>query len=273
MASSDDGPSPAAPPTVDVTVATFNIHHGVGAGGRLDLGHTADVLAGIGADVISLQEVDRHWSSRSDFADQAEYLGRRLDMHMVFGATRVRTERLQARATGADGQGGRYGRYGQYGNAVLSRFPLRASRTTPLPRPRGGEPRALLEAEIVVDGILLRCLSTHLQHRSRAERLAQVETIKAVAAQAGGPAVLLGDLNARPRSPEIRSLTERLVDAWRDHGTGQGHTFRTGRPLARIDYVLTTPDIAVTHVAVVSSAASDHLPVSARLRLSSGHGR
>jgi endonuclease/exonuclease/phosphatase family metal-dependent hydrolase len=255
LASSDDAASPAGAPTADVVVTTFNIHHGIGIGGRLDLGRTADVLAATGADVVGLQEVDRHWSGRSGFADQAVFLAERLGMHMTFAASRVRTRSQRA------------GPYGQYGNAVLSRFPLGESHTTPLPRPRGGEPRALLEAQVVVDGVVLRCLSTHLQHRSRAERLAQVETIKAVTAQANGPAVLLGDLNARPRSPEIRSLTEQLVDAWPGHGDGPGYTFRARAPFARIDYILTTPDIRVAHAGVVPTLASDHLPVSARLRV------
>jgi endonuclease/exonuclease/phosphatase family metal-dependent hydrolase len=239
--------------SVALTVATFNIHHGVGARGRLDLRRTANAIAALGADVVSLQEVDRGWAGRSQFADQAEYLGERLRMHLAFGAARVRNRSKHP--------------HGQYGNALLSRYAFRSSETTSLPRPSGGEPRALLETELVVDGVALRCLSTHLQHRFRTERLAQAEVVKSVAADGDGPAVLLGDLNARPRSREVRSLTEHLVDAWREHGAGRGHTFRVGMPFARIDYILTTPDIGVARVGVGRTDASDHLPVSASLRL------
>jgi endonuclease/exonuclease/phosphatase family metal-dependent hydrolase len=245
--------SEAQASTADVTVATFNIHHGVGRGGRLDLGRTADVIAGLAADVVSLQEVDRAWSSRSEFADQARSLGERLGMHLAFGAARVHNRSHHP--------------HGQYGNALLSRFPIRLSETTPLPRPRGGEARALLEAEMVVDGVALRCLSTHLQHRSRIERLAQVEVIKTVAADGDGPTVLLGDLNSPPRSRAVRSLMEHFVDAWREHGSGRGYTYRVGAPFLRVDYVLTTPDVQVTEVSVVRTDASDHFPLSARLRL------
>ena len=52
-------------------VATFNIHHGVGADGRLDLTRTADVISATGASVVGLQEVDRTLSARSGWVDQA----------------------------------------------------------------------------------------------------------------------------------------------------------------------------------------------------------
>jgi endonuclease/exonuclease/phosphatase family metal-dependent hydrolase len=238
---------------VYVTVGTFNIHHGVGARGRLDLERTAGTVEDAGLDVVALQEVDRRWSARSGFVDQARFLADRLAMSMAFGPCLV-LDPLE--------EGPR-----EYGTAVLSRHPLGRTRNTLLPRPRGGEQRALLEADIDVGGLTLRCLATHLHHRSRTERLAQVEAINATVAERDVPTVLLGDLNARPGSPEIAAVTRHLVDTWSVGGGTGGHTFSARSPHIRIDYVLTSPDITVKAARVVPTDASDHLLVSVDLAL------
>lgn len=245
-------------------VGTFNIHHGVGTNGDLDLARTAAAIADLDADLVGLQEVDRNWSGRSGFADQAADLANRLDMHLAFAASLSRRRRRRG-----DKQ------HGQYGNALLSRFPIRHSQTTLLPRPRGGEQRALLDTDVVVDGVVMRCLVTHLHHLARSERLAQVEAINATVIGREIPTVLLGDLNSAPGSAEIGALTEHLVDAWLaeglagkpDGGRGKGCTYSAQTPFLRIDYVLASPDIAVEQVRVVTTDASDHLPVAADLRL------
>lgn len=243
---------------VSLTAGTFNIHHGVGAHGRLDLDRTAETLAEGGVDVVALQEVDRVWSARSAFVDQAGYLAERLGMHLAFGPCLVRRRgRHQPR---------------EYGNAVLSRHPLGETRNTLLPRPRGGEQRALLAADVDVDGRVLRVLATHLHHRSRAERMAQVGVIDRTVAERAVPTVLLGDLNARPGSPEIAAATRHLVDAWAAGGGTDGNTFSARAPHARIDYVLVSPDITVEGARLVRTGASDHLLLSVDLRLPASAG-
>jgi endonuclease/exonuclease/phosphatase family metal-dependent hydrolase len=273
LATSTDDSEASAPPRTDtrVRVGTFNIHHGVGTDGALDLARTAAAIAGLDADLVGLQEVDRNWAGRSGFADQATDLANSLDMHMAFGASLTRGGRRRD-----DKPHGQYGRYGQYGNVVLSRFPIRHAQTTLLPRPRGGEQRALLDTEVAVDGVVLRFLVTHLHHLMRSERMAQAERINAIIT--GGtrtvdqtPTVLVGDLNSAPGSAEIRTLTEHLVDTWagdgHEGGNDQGRTYSAQTPFVRIDYVLASSDIAVDRVRVLTTDASDHLPVAADLRL------
>jgi endonuclease/exonuclease/phosphatase family metal-dependent hydrolase len=58
-------------PPIPVRLLTFNVHHGVGGDGRHDLPRLARLLAGTDADLICLQEVDRHYGSRSEHVDQA----------------------------------------------------------------------------------------------------------------------------------------------------------------------------------------------------------
>lgn len=250
-----NGHRPKVETDVHITVGTFNIRHGVGAHGALNLEHTAGVIADLDADVVGLQEVDRFWSERSMFTDQARFLAERLDMQMVYGASLDRTGREH-------GQPRR-----QYGIAILSRFPIVDTHNTALPRRRGGEQRILLEAEIVAGGVPLRCLNTHLQHRSGTARMAQAEAIRATVADRSAPTVLVGDLNASPDRPEIRTLTEHLVDVWRSRGVGDGYTYDAETPRLRIDYVLVSPDIDVERARVTPTTASDHLPVTAELKL------
>ncbi len=69
--------------STDLRVMSFNIHHGADGDDVLDLERTAAVIEASGAEVISLQEVDDAWSSRSDFEDQAARLAELLDMHYV----------------------------------------------------------------------------------------------------------------------------------------------------------------------------------------------
>ncbi|HEX6077405.1 MAG TPA: hypothetical protein VFZ32_19380 [Micromonosporaceae bacterium] len=85
------GPALAQPGTSEtqqreLRVMCFNIHHGVGLDGRLDLERIARVTESQAAEVVGLQEVDRHFSTRSTFVDQARWLADRLGMHVVFGA-------------------------------------------------------------------------------------------------------------------------------------------------------------------------------------------
>jgi endonuclease/exonuclease/phosphatase family metal-dependent hydrolase len=79
--------------------------------------------------------------------------------------------------------------------------------------------------------------------------------------------VLVGDLNARPGTPEIDAITEDLVDAWAEAGVGHGYTFSTENPHARLDYVLHSNEVMTRTAAVLSTDGSDHLPVIADLTL------
>lgn len=246
-------------PDRELTVLTYNIHHGAGADGRLDLARIAEVIQLSGAEVVGLQEVDRHWSARSDFVDQATWLARELNMHVVYAANLDRDpfEPGQPRR--------------QYGTAILSRYPILESSNTLLPRPAGGEQRGLLEALINVNGVPVRVYNTHLQHNSAVERTAQVEAILEQIGAVDEPTVLLGDLNARPDWPEIQPLYEVLEDAWLLAGEGAGYTYPASAPDRRIDYIFVSPDVTVDDASLIvtelTTLASDHLPLVAQLAL------
>jgi endonuclease/exonuclease/phosphatase family metal-dependent hydrolase len=236
-----------------IRMMSFNVHHGVGTDGRLRLQRVADVISTEGVDVAGLQEVDRHWSNRSGFLDQAAWLARELDMHLVYGAN-VDREPL---APGGPRR--------QCGTAILSAARILDWDNTFLPRRKRHEQRGLLRARVVVRGVPLQVYNTHLQHNDRVERREQAAAIRSMIGTPKDPVVLLGDLNARPGSPEVGTLVEDLVDAWERAGRGAGYTSPSRRPKRRIDYVLTSPEVVVRSAAVVTSDASDHLPVRADL--------
>ncbi|WP_129666272.1 endonuclease/exonuclease/phosphatase family protein [Phytoactinopolyspora endophytica] len=245
----------AHPVDREIRAMSFNIHHGVGVDDRLDLQRVADLIEDEDADVVGLQEVDRHHSERSDFVDQAGWLAKELNMHVVYGAN-IDRDPLNP------GEPRR-----QYGTAILSNSPIISWDNTYLPKYEGHEQRGLLRARVVVRGVPVQVYNTHLQHNDADERVEQAEAIKELIGTPDDSVVLLGDLNATPDAPEIKTLVDELVDAWEEAGVGDGYTYPVEDPNRRIDYVLSSDDVVARSAAVVTTDASDHLPVHADLLL------
>jgi endonuclease/exonuclease/phosphatase (EEP) superfamily protein YafD len=81
-----------------------------------------------------------------------------------------------------------------------------------------------------------------------------------------GYSVLLGDLNAEPDSLEMQRLAEAgLIDSWGQAGSGPGYTYSARDPFQRIDWIWHSDDLTTLEVEVISSLASDHLPVASTL--------
>lgn len=244
-------PAPAAAPAL--TVLSFNIHHAAGPDGVFDLDRLAAEIRRSGADVVGLQEVDRHFGERSAWTDEPAELSRRLGMHVVFGANLD----LEPPAPGEPRR--------QYGTAILSRYPIVHWRNTLLPK---GDPaeeqRGLLSAVVVVHGHRLRVMTTHLQHDSAASRQLQAAEVAAHVRSSREPVVLTGDLNAPPSQPEVTTLTALLTDTFAAAGEGDGFTHPAEAPVHRIDYVLA--GLRPVRSTVLPTEASDHRPVLTELR-------
>lgn len=238
-----------------VKVLTYNIHHGAGIDGVLSLERIAAVIENSGAEVVGLQEVDKHYGARSNWVDQPAWLAQRLGMHVAYAAN------LDLPPVNV-GEPRR-----QYGTAILSRYPIKTFRNTLLPKYAGQEQRGLAEATIWLRGKTLRFANTHLTNTNNAERLEQANRVKELLVPAQ-PIVLVGDFNAAPSAPEITTLTARWRDTWAEVGVGPGYTVPVQGPSARIDYILHSSKVRAVSARVISSQASDHLPVLAEVVMS-----
>lgn len=234
-------------------VLSFNIHHGQGLDGNLDLQRIADVIKTSDADIVGLQEVDKGWS-RSDFVDQTTWLAETLDMRAVFGANLD----LEPENPGESRR--------EYGTAILTKRPILEWDNTLLPLIQG-EQRGLLRVRVAIRGVPVQVYNTHLEHSNVEERAAQITAIKEMIDTTTDSVVLTGDMNATPDKPEIADLVEGLVDTWEAGGAGEGHTYPVEDPNARIDYVLSSDDVVTRTAAVITTDASDHLPVQADVLL------
>ena len=236
--------TPPAEAAAPLRVLTLNMHHGEGPDGRVDLDRLAAELRSAGADVVGLQEVDRHFGPRSGSLDQAAELSARLGVRAVFAAH----VDLGPPAPGRPPR--------QYGTAVLTRHPVLATTTTPLPAGApDDEPRGVLEVVVAAPGGPVRVLVTHLSPHSGAARLLQARAVAERVVRSPEPVLLLADLNAEPGTPEVRTLTALLADA------GGGPTFPADAPAERIDYVL--GEGRFVDAAALPTASSDHLGVLA----------
>jgi endonuclease/exonuclease/phosphatase family metal-dependent hydrolase len=241
----------APAPKVHFRVMTYNIHHGEGLDGKVDLVRIAELIKRERADIVALQEVDKG-VARTQQRDIAGELAKLTGMTGVF-------------SNNFHYQGG------EYGNAVLTRFPVLTTRNTHYQMLRTNEQRGLLELTLNVKGRELGFLDTHLDFRhDDAERLLNLIKIREVVnAHAGQPVILCGDFNDAPTSRTYSRLKLFLNDAWSMVGQGTGWTFSADHLQRRIDYVWFSPSESLRPVRawVPASNASDHLPLVVELEL------
>lgn len=144
-------------------------------------------------------------------------------------------------------------------------------------------PRILVTAEFAdrSTGMRFLVVNTHLDHLSSRSRRRSAEAISAVVRERGLPTIVMGDLNAGPRSGAVRALLSHaeLTDTWsaaEDRLTPLWSTLNgyrrprlTGR---RVDWMLVSRDVRVRAAAINARVfdgirPSDHLAVQALLHL------
>ncbi len=235
-------------------VMTYNIEYG-----HEGLDKVAAVIRDQHPDIVGLQEVDVHWSARSNFVDQAATLSKATGMSYRFAHI------YEMQNTDASN------RPREFGVALLSRYPITAfsnhnitrhstQDSTAAPSPMPG----LLEARIDVNGRAFRVFNVHLDYRGDATvRTLQVKEILQYIGNDTIPTILTGDLNAAPEAPELHTLLRFMVDA--QGGVKDEFTYSTTKPEKRIDYVLTSGNICGIAARRVNAFASDHFPVVAEI--------
>jgi endonuclease/exonuclease/phosphatase family metal-dependent hydrolase len=278
---------------------TYNIQYGLGKDNRYDLARIAREVEN--ADVICLQEVERHWQ-RSGCVDAPAVLGSHLpEHHWVYGAN------LDMDASYRDPSRRLVNRRRQFGTMILSRSPIVSSRNHLLPKygtlTQHSIQQGALEAVIATElAGPVRVYSVHLSHLSIATRMPQIDALLDIHARApaeggawcgGHPdpaagwtegemppmpaeAMLMGDFNFEWSAPEYDRIVGPLtgqfgrlnrltgfVDAW----VAAGHREDTGASMSsggRIDFCFVSSALATRVLSCRidgDAVGSDHQPV------------
>lgn len=238
-------------------ILTYNVHRWLGTDRKTAPGRTAEVIASCEADVVALQEV--RLGRMAGGRDQAEVVARLLGMDLHFQPT--------VRLMGE-----------QFGLAILTGLPSRRVKGGPLPmltRKPVREERSALWIEIELGSEKLQVVNTHLSLLSDRERLVQASALTGqdwLDVGAGAQAILVGDLNAGPRSKAYKHLASHMRDVQLAAAVPcRLNTFHSRLPLRRIDHVFVSEGIRVDRVDAVRTPlariASDHVPLLADVRL------
>jgi endonuclease/exonuclease/phosphatase family metal-dependent hydrolase len=236
-----------APAPRELVVATYNIHEALNFWSLPDPEAVAQTIETLNADVIGLQEVGRGWNVNGG-PDLLAWLRWRLPQYRVVYAPML----------------------GELvGHVILSRYPITESGWRHYPRRTNRLPYGLTWAVIPTSAGDLLFIVTHLSPYAGYEADRAAQTGDLLAFWGGRPrTVLVGDFNAVPTEPAIRQLLDSgWLDVTMPHGLGGAFTYASGQPYQRIDYIFSTPDVESLSASIPQTLASDHLPVTARLRL------
>lgn len=228
-------------------VLCYNIQHGAGSDGKVDLNRQAEVIRAARPDLVALQEVDRN-TQRTGGVDQTAVLAKLTGLHGRFGRQ-------------IDFEGG------QYGQAVLSRVPIDDLKIHVLPGTPERQQRIAVEARLRVASQELSIVSTHLHHFDADFRVQQAARIDELFAGSDRPVILTGDFNASPDAEPVRLLQKNWLLATAETSLV---TYPAVDPTKSIDHVLFRPRerFGVVSVEVINEPlASDHRPLLAVLEL------
>lgn len=233
----------AAPTRRTFTVASYNIHKGVGTDRRRDPGRILNVLNEVGADVVCLQEADLRFGTRASVLPR--FL---IESHTDYVPVPLDVQ---------------HDSMGWHGNAILVRQGIAVEHHDIIHIPCL-EPRGVVTATLGLGDAGLTVFGMHLD-LSGLWRVRQARAIATLAdaARSARPTVLMGDLN------EWRAAAGCFREFGRHFALlDPGPSFPSRRPLGRLDRILHCERLRVedcgVHGSALAAAASDHLPVWAR---------
>ena len=206
-----------------ITVASYNIHKGIGLDRKRDPERIMAILREVDADVIALQECDRRFGERPSVIPRALLD----DSPWCAAALGVRPLSL-----------------GWHGNAILVRKGIEVTSCSVVPLPMI-EPRGAVCADLAIAGKPLRIVGMHLDI-SGLRRHHQVRSVIGHVTRTPSPTVLMGDMNDWSRNG--RALRE-FGHGWLM--VGVGHSFPARRPVAPLDRIVVSDD---WHVAACGRA-------------------
>ncbi|MDY9919028.1 MAG: metallophosphoesterase [Proteiniphilum sp.] len=220
---------------------SYNIHHGEGMDGKIDIERIGKLIIDINPEVVGLQEVDSV-VVRSGNIDILQLLSEQTGMYATFGYSILH-----------DG--------GKYGNGVLTREKPIAVKKIALPGAKEARTALIVELDKYV------VVNTHLSLTNE-ERLESVKIITDAVEIYDKPVFLMGDLNATPDSEPITFLQ----DKWQILSNPKQPTSPSVNPRSTIDYILGYTAKGETYAkyrahVIDEQVASDHRPLFVDIRL------
>jgi len=227
-------------------IVTYNIHKARGMDGRLSIRRIGDVLGGLHADIIKLQEV---FSACNSHAGQMEMLASHLGLKAAFGCTRHHQGR-------------------PYGNAILTRWPIVQSHDMDISWAHR-EKRGCVRADLDTPRGTLHVFNIHMG-TSYFERRHQVRSLlssEQIHEDLSGPRVLVGDFNEWIKGLTTRMLSDRFESLNLELPVRTRRSYPGLLPLLQLDQIYFERPLHVEKVELIrtplSKIASDHLPLVA----------
>lgn len=236
-------------------VLSYNIHKAIGVDFKFRPERIIEILAHHNADIVLLQEVDRH-AARSNRLDLASEIARSL----VY----------PYRAVGMNV----FRRFGKYGNATLSRFPIGRQRNIDLTvswrKPRGAQ-HTRVHVPVGPTAVDIDVFNVHLglsasERSVQVQRLLESVDIKHLAPEQ--PAIIGGDMNDWRGLLRGRCFGPCGFQCATNYPGGRGGAIRTYpsyAPAGGLDKVFyrgaLTPLNAQGSPLRLARLASDHLPI------------
>jgi endonuclease/exonuclease/phosphatase family metal-dependent hydrolase len=231
----------------DVTVLSYNIHHGFDDDGMPGMQRTADEIAEMNPDLVALQEIGRGWTL--------------LGGNDLIGYLRWRFPRYHVHYTPTGGR--------LWGNAVMSRLPVLGAGGGTFETEPGVFRYGWSAATVQFDSIVLPFYSVHLTANLEGKhgdpRVGQVEELQRMV-RGQSPILIAGDFNSHPNDLPITSFAGIYSDLGAMVGLENLPTWPATEPNERIDYVFGR-GVSTVAGAIPETTASDHLPVLLRVRI------
>jgi len=187
-------PPPPPSPSATIKVLDWNTHHGIGTDGVFSLDRFIPYIVNSGANVVSLNEVEKNVGGYGNVDAPAKYASL---LRTATGKTWY--YKFAQRDGNTNGQG----------NLILTTFPIEDSGTYQL-----SYSRSVARVQILVNGIRVNVFSTHLDADYASRRTTQINELKSWASSYSEQRIFAGDFNAWPGTAEISNMAGSYIDTW-----------------------------------------------------------
>jgi endonuclease/exonuclease/phosphatase family metal-dependent hydrolase len=231
-------------------IMTYNVQHFQNyITNVIDYDAVAKVVKKYDPDVIAFNEVRGEGPSK-DYEEQTDIMQEKLGYPYKYFGEAIRFKD------------------NPYGNAILSKYPIEVEKIM-IPDPefkliKKGyyETRCIIKAKVLAP-TEFTVMASHFGLNADEHMNAVTTMIKNMPEE---KCVVMGDFNMQPHHPIIAGLLQRLNDTV-EKIEGSILSIPSDTPSIKIDYILTSKDIACDYAEIPAETASDHRPYFAILEI------